>query len=536
MDSGHTEGRDWRDYLAMLRRQRGIMLAAIATVVIVAVALTFLQAPTYEASVKIAVEPPSEGPDLERILFGATGLGTQQEILTSTALVRGVLESHGLPADESDIDAFLEDGVDVEVLSGTTVLQVTVSAPQAHLAARLAQGMAESYLGFLQRDAEERTLEAMADLDTAEETTRRELRSVEEQLADGAGSTQESLEERRDALYARLRWISTRRAELETANAFMRRGDIIQPAIVPDEPTSPRPVRTTALALVLGATLGVGVAFFRDLTDDTVRDEASLVSAGAGPLLGVVQQTRVEPDSGLISSPMDTASDGYRRLRRNVLTAAVTQASTGLRLALVPAGREGDMAAVAVNLAISLVRSGRRVALVDADLERGSAGSLLGVNGKGVSEFLAKNVGMESAVHEPMPGLRFVPTGHASADTKECLASAALGRLFDELSRDVDDVLVVTPPVGAGADALDVAAVVGAVLMSVAPLTTTKTEVRDAATELEQVRATVIGVVLTGAADAERASADGGRDGGGPRHIATSGNVIRNDGSVARVR
>lgn len=502
MDHRDSDVLDLRDYLTVLRRQHKAILATIAGVFILAMVVTLLQTTTYEASVKIAVEPPSEGTDLERILFGAVALGTQQEILTSTALIRGVLETHGLPAEESDINDFLADSVTAETVTDTTVLQVTVSATEPRLAASLAQSMAESYLAYLERDAEERTLEATADLDTAEETTRQELRSVEQQIAAGAGSTQESLEEERDQLYARLRWIATRRVELETANAFMRRGDIIQPAIVPDEPASPKPLRNGVLALVIGAMLGVGAAFLRDYVDDRVRDRFSLDRIGAGPLLGMVPLSKPSPEPVLLTEPDGAASDAYRRFRTTVLAQSRSSELAGLRIVMAPVRTGANAGAVAANLALALAGAGRRVALLDMDLTRESASALLGTTGPGLAKLLSGHAAIGDVVPEGVPNLWVIPAPTTRGGTREQLTSFRLAALLEEISVQVDDVVVVAPAVEATSDALDIAAQGCAVVLVAQPGITTLSNLRGAVEQFEQVGAVYLGAVLADVSEA----------------------------------
>lgn len=492
---------DLRDYLGVLRRHRWTVVATTAIVVVVALIGTLIQPRTYEAAVKIAVQPPSEGSDLERILFGATDLGTQREILTSTALIRGVLAEHDLPRGESDVDDFLNDDVTVDEVDGTTVLLVTVRAREPRMAASLAQSMAESYLAYLQRDAADRTVEAKADLATAERTTRSELRSIEEQLSEGAGTTRQSLEEERDQLYARLRWIATRRAELENATAFMRRGDIIQPAFVPDEPAAPDPLRTGVLALVVGGMLGIGLAFLRDHLDDVVRDGTAVRACAAGPVLAVVQSVQHDAE-GHAASATGQAADGYHRLRSQLIARSRSDGRSGLRIVVTPAGKAGDAAVVATNLSLCLARSGRRVALIDGDLRRATASGMFGMEGPGLADVLAGRASLIDVVGRPDPNVQVVPAGAADAARSDDFASAPFKRLLDMLARDVDDLIVIAPSVAAQADALDVAAQGCGIVLVARPFVTTRTEVCEAVDQFAQLGARVVGTVLANTSDA----------------------------------
>ncbi len=63
---------------------------------------------------------------------------------------------------------------------------------------------------------------------------------------------------------------------------------IVDPAVVPERPERPRPVRYLALSLVLGSLLGVTLALGKELSDRAVRSRADALSAGGLPVLGAI--------------------------------------------------------------------------------------------------------------------------------------------------------------------------------------------------------------------------------------------------------
>ena len=64
-------------------------------------------------------------------------------------------------------------------------------------------------------------------------------------------------------------------------NASLQSGgaEVVSPAVLPESPVRPRPVRNVAVALVLGLFIGLGVVFLADYLDDTIRTKEDLERA-----------------------------------------------------------------------------------------------------------------------------------------------------------------------------------------------------------------------------------------------------------------
>ena len=92
--------------------------------------------------------------------------------------------------------------------------------------------------------------------------------------------------------------------------------------------------------------------------------------------------------------------------------------------------------------------------------------------------------------------LKLLPSGAAPKHPGELLGSEAMRKALDELTKDFDMVLVDAPPLLAVADAMTLAPVVDAVLFVAEAENTTRAAVDLAISQLDQVRAHVIGAVL----------------------------------------
>lgn len=484
-----------KDYVAVIRRRWVWIAATTVAVLAVVLGLTALQNTTYQSSAEIALQPPGERDALRGIVFGSSELGTQRQILTSTPLVREVLDEYGLVYDPSDVREFIDDHVQVEVVEEATILRVQVEVADAERAAALAQGLAEGYLAYLERDASSRLRNAIVDLESEARVVNEQLNSLEQQIAAGAGGTQQSLEEERDALYAQLRFVATRTIELETIGAFARRGEITQPAIVPESPASPNPLRNAIFALLLGVILGAGVAIVREIAADDVRDRRGIRSAGGVDLLGVVRRPERRQELSVLMEPNNELRESYQRLRGGLLSRQSLHRGP-LRLAVLPTAAGGDENAVALNTAVALAQSGRRVLVLDAHLSRGSESQALSLDGPGVSQLLEGSARLADVVLTPFPGVRLVPAGSASSDAAALLGGDRFRQLVDTAVSDGEDLIVMAPPVEAGAEAADLAAALGYVLIVARRGSSGRTALRTAVETVNSVGAAVVGTVL----------------------------------------
>jgi len=63
-----------------------------------------------------------------------------------------------------------------------------------------------------------------------------------------------------------------------------------EPAVMPQSPISPNPVRNTLIAVVLGSLLGVGLAFLLEYRDDSWRSPEEAERISGIPTIGVIPQ------------------------------------------------------------------------------------------------------------------------------------------------------------------------------------------------------------------------------------------------------
>ena len=291
---------------------------------------------------------------------------------------------------------------------------------------------------------------------------------------------------------------------------------IVDPAEVPARPSSPRILFNVLLSLVTGLGLGVGLAYFFEYLDKSIKTPeemhqvTGIGSIGMIPLLrpegGRLRVIRAngrdeqpEPRMELIchEDPKSKIAEAFRELRTALL---VSQPGGPPRSILIASTQPGEgKTAVALNLAVVLAQIGRRVLLVDADLRKPRLHRLLKIaNDQGLSTYLSQpGDPWPEPVKTTVPGLDLISSGPLPPNPADLLDSERFTRLEHALGElGYDHIIYDSPPVLAVADPAIMVTRMNAVLMVVQAGVTGKDALLHAVQRLQQVKGRVIGGIL----------------------------------------
>jgi len=499
----HADVLDLRDYLAVLRRRWRTIAGVVAVTVAVALAVSVTRAPVYRASAEVVVVPVRSGDALEQVLLRQAGMGTQARIASSIAIAERAVATLGLEIAPSD----LVERVSVDPIRDTNVLEIAVTWGDAQTAAAVAQTLSEEFLETRREAVVQGQAQARALLDDEIERVRDRIGQLDGQIAsaeargeEDSGSTT-ALRQERDTLLAQLGQLTAQGTSLGLTD-ISEGGEIIRPAQVPGGPVSPKPMRTGVLALVLGAMLGVGLAFLKDFLDDAVHDDDDVRRAAHGrPVLGHLPSYGGAVGGGrpplpTLNAPSHPAAEAARTLRTNLRFVA---AETQLRSVAITSAGEGEgKTTVAANLAAAASRAGTKVLLIDADLRRPTVHKVFGLdNVGGTSELIVGGLEIRDAIREVgVPNLRVITGGMRPPNPAELLGSSGFRGLLGALEELCDLVIIDTPPVLPVADTLEVGHVSGGVVIVVTAGATSKRSVREAVSRLDEVGARVLGTAV----------------------------------------
>ena len=426
------------------------LIARLMSILLMAVVVTasaggfvLLQKPTYKSQATVAVYPASG------VSSGLQPfvMGTEKGVAASGAVLSLASQSLLIPVSK------LQSGLSITVPADSDLLDISYTDTNPQVAQSAAEGIAAAYVAY-------RT--------TALGTT-------------GTKST------------------SSPTGGVQAA--------IVTNAPLPTSPDSLNPLLILGAALIMGLSLGIGLALILDWLDDALRGPIDLEAQAGAPVLGQIPTLHRRDRGGLIvvTHPTSRAADEYGNLRTRVVQAA---AALNSRALLVTSPGREDGTGVAANLAASLAQSGRKVVLLSADLRRGRAHALFGVENRlGVTSVVGGDAALTDVLAKTeVPGLRLIPNGPASPDPSGVLQSPGFRKLLTRLRKEVDFVVIDAPPVLTGADTGALAELPVMTLLVADGKVSARADVQAAAQELRRVRDGLIGCVLDNVGRPQRLS------------------------------
>ena len=299
-----------------------------------------------------------------------------------------------------------------------------------------------------------------------------------------------------------------KRGELQVTRASQI-GDIwvAEPAHAGPGFVKPTVKKNVLLALILGLVLGIGLAFFLDYLDTSIKNEEDINSVVTLPVLGTIghhprakERHAVKGPGLFLTEDSDSQfAESFRTLRANLLFSSVDRPR---RLIAFSSPLPGDgKSTCAANLAVALSQMGKRVLLVDTDLRKSTLHRVFHRDrSPGLSNVLVENEWqtiVEKAIQPTeTPGLSLLVSGERPPNPNEMLGSEKMGQLIGLLSKRFDFILFDTPPLLQISDALVLSQRLDGVVLVVRGGKTSKDSLKDAAELLSKAQAAIIGVVL----------------------------------------
>lgn len=487
------------DYLAILRRRKWIVIFITALIAASALGFSLLQQKVYESHARVLLEPSQS---LFQTGFGdyidPARIQTEIQVIDSegvSSLVRQRLGS--------------APGANATVVGSTAVIDIAAQSPNPRAAANVANAYADAYVDYKRQQAVDGLLAATKQLQQQISDLDRQITDAQNRnLAANAGKNgpiqpsqeEEALRNQRAAFKDKLDQISVDTA-IKNGGA-----SIVARAAPAKKPVKPATLRNSALGLVVGLILGVGLAFLVDQLDDSVRTKEDFTRISGGlPVLGVIGRVpgwRNRSEARIISreEPSSPTAETYRALRTSIQFFGIDRR---MRTILITSPTAGDGKSTTIaNLAIVLARAGQRVAVVSCDLRRPRIHEFFGVsNSVGFTSVLLGSSPLSSALQE-VPGedrLRVIASGPLPPNPSELLASRRAAEVIDALEGQCDAVLIDCPPLLPVTDAAVLSARVDGVLVVATSGATTGKQLSRSVELLRQVDAPLVGLVLNNA-------------------------------------
>ncbi len=226
----------------------------------------------------------------------------------------------------------------------------------------------------------------------------------------------------------------------------------VEPAKAPSDrdPVRPRPVLNIVLSVLVGLTAGIGLAYFVEYLDTSIKTIDDIEQYMQATVLGVIPQ-KVKP---LIETQSEAGhAEAYRVLRTNV---RFSKHAVGGKSVCVTSGSVGEGKSLTLfNLAYISAQLGDRVIIVDSDLHRPRQHKILDTSNRpGLANLLVGDAELDACIQKTAePNMDLLPSGKLSTGVHGLIATERMRSLVAELKERYDFVFFDSPPIIGVSDA-----------------------------------------------------------------------------------
>jgi capsular exopolysaccharide synthesis family protein len=428
-----------RDYLRVLQTRWKIVAVTTVVAVLGALVASLISTPIYQASTRLFVSTAS-GSSVNEIyqgnLFSQQRVASYTKLLTGTSLAQRTVDRLGTDLTATQLAA----KVTASSAPDTVLVDVKVSDPSPERARDLANALSDEFVVMAR------------ELETPENGGEPTARVVVEQHAD-----------------------------------------------TPATPVSPKTKRNVALGLALGLLVGIALAVLRDRLDNTVKDRSVVEEIVGAGLVGTIPLEKDRQNEPAIT--FHTANSGgaeaYRELRTNLQFLDVDHPP---RVIVVTSALPGEgKTTTAINIALVLAESGKKVALVEGDLRRPRVSKYLGTLGDvGLSTVLSGQASLDDVLQPSRyENLSVLGSGALPPNPSELLGSDAARQMVDDMRARFDYVIIDASPLLPVTDAVVLTLAADGALMIARHGKTTRDQLSQAVTNLHNAGGAVLGSIIT---------------------------------------
>lgn len=462
----------------------------------------------YEAQARLIVGPgiESASPDLSALRAGTELMATYAELVVTTPVLQEVINDLGLDTSPKGLRSRLT----VRTSTGTQVMTIRVEDTDPKQAVAVVNAVAEKLVELSpsgagspeaqlrikmrsHADRLEQSIAASEETLSTLETALHNSRKEEQQLL-----IMGQISDERNRLYDSQNTLANLYASLQKSSTNQVK--VIEPATNPALIDSQLRIKVWIGALA-GLVLALIIAFsFEQLNNriETVQDLAQAVDA---PVLGEIPAHTswpgAKPGQVIIQAkPESRVAESYRILGTKLL---FSNGSHILRsIIIVGSHPNHDPGEIAANFALALAQAGKRVILVDANLRNPSIGRRLGLDDQDglTSLFSDPSKELTAVMVERNPNLSVLPSGPASPNPFELIASHNMISLIRDLESRADMVIIAAPPLMLYAESLILASHVGGVVFIVRKGETTQKGVHEVIENLRVLRTHIVGTIF----------------------------------------
>lgn len=470
--------------------------------------------PEYRADAYVRINPAqvTNAVDFEQMRTVETLAPTYRLYIWTPGVLAPVIEDLGL---DETVES-LGNQISAATITDTQLIRLSMIDPDPERAAEIVNAVAASLVRFIASENTALNETARAAIETQLNETRAELDSINSQiltLATGPDATEsttqleiqrlEIVRDQWEEVYAGL--LQTAQAtDLNTAMASQQ-VTLAGLALPPTVSGVTSPLLLTIFGAAAGFLIATAVVSILAILDNTVRAGTNIRNLIGRPLLATIPNDsslrRRDEQLVTLRRPDSAVAEAIRLLRINV--ELLTTPHKLRTLALTSPGPGEGTTTVAANLAVAMAQTGVSTVLIDANLRDPGLHNIFGVaNDRGLSTLLTNEGAPWPAVATPtaVPGLKLIPAGPPPLVPPDLLSRNRFPALLADIAATAQMVIIDTPAMQEGTDALVIAPHVDGVVLVCRSGHTRQNALQWAANALRPA-APVAGVVLNRESD-----------------------------------
>ncbi|MGG6293250.1 GumC family protein [Leptolyngbya sp. AN02str] len=277
---------------------------------------------------------------------------------------------------------------------------------------------------------------------------------------------------------------------------------IVDPAVAPSTPASPKAPVVLVMAIAAGSVLAVGAVLLLELLDNTIHSTDDPQELFNVPVMGTLPKVVSIRNFADLERFLDDSRqvEPYRRLLKSL----EHRYDSPLNVLLISSTFRGEgKSNLAARLAAVSAMASRRTLLVDADLHHPSLHAMFNAESQpGIAEVTEGSIPLYKAIQSTgIDNLSLLSCGRLLTRPSMALEAPSMKKLVAKVAGYYDLVVIDTAPAGQNADALTLNQYTDGFLMVVRPEHTPRDAVQRAVTDLQNGGSDITGIILNETSD-----------------------------------
>jgi len=213
-------------------------------------------------------------------------------------------------------------------------------------------------------------------------------------------------------------------------------------------PIKPVPKNFYILGLLIGLLVAVAFVMLREQFNRRILFRSEIEEKTKVPVVAEIIQTSSKDTIAISEGKRTIIAEQFRSLRTNLAFMGLNEKQKTL---LVTSSISGEgKSFIALNLAMSITLTGKKVALMEMDLRKPKLSKYLGIKrDPGISSFLIDKASIEEIIKEtPYPNLFVISAGPIPPNPTELIGSPKFGDMMELLKERFDYVIIDSAPIG----------------------------------------------------------------------------------------